>query len=53
MSVIEGLAGVAGVGYAFVFVSTFSRSHAEVLKKGFLDDIDTYLMISGTILYTS
>ena len=52
MSIIEGVTGLGGIGYALVMISTFSRSHAEVLKKGFLDDIETYLMISGINLYT-
>ena len=51
-SLIQGMSGLGGIGHAFVMVSTFSRSHAEVLKKGFLDDIETYLMISGITLNT-
>ena len=47
VGLIQGMAGLGGVGYAFVMVSTFSRAQAEVLKKGFSDDIETYLMISG------
>ena len=50
MGVIEGIAGLGGVGYALVMVSTFSRAQSEVLRKGFSDDIETYLMISGTTL---
>ena len=48
VGLIQGMAGLGGIGYAFVMVSTFSRAQAEVLKKGFSDDIETYLMISGT-----
>ena len=47
VGLIQGMAGLGGIGYAFVMVSTFSRAQAEVLKKGFSDDIETYLMISG------
>ena len=47
VGLIQGMAGLGGIGYAFVIVSTFSRAQAEVLKKGFSDDIETYLMISG------
>ena len=47
VGLIQGMTGLGGIGYAFVMVSTFSRANAEVLKKGFSDDIETYLMISG------
>ena len=47
VQLIEIMAALGGVGYAFVMVSTFSSANAEVLKKGFSDDIETYLMISG------
>ena len=50
MGVIIGMAGLGGTGYALVLVSTFSRAHSEALRKGFSDDIETYLMISGAIL---
>ena len=50
MGLIEGMAGLGGVGYALVMVSTFSRAQSEVLRKGFSDDIETYLMISGTTI---
>ena len=48
-TLIEGSIAIAGVGYAIVMVSTFSRAQSEALKKGFPDDIETYLMISGTL----
>ena len=47
VALIDGILALGGVGYAFVMVSTFSRAQSEVLKKGFSDDIETYLMISG------
>ena len=30
-----------------VMVSTFGRAQGAALRKGFKDDIDTYLLISG------
>ena len=48
VGLIEGIAGLGGVGYALVMVSTFSRAQSEVIGKGFSDDIETYLMISGS-----
>lgn len=44
---IQGMLGLGGFGYAFVIISTFSRAHSEALKKGFPENIETYLMISG------
>ena len=44
---IQGMMGLGGVGYAFVVVSTFTRAESEAIKKGFSDDLQTYLMISG------
>ena len=44
---IQGMLGLGGVGYAFVVISTFSRAQSEALRKGFADDVETYLMISG------
>ena len=45
---IQGMLGLGGFGYAFVIISTFSRAQSEALKKGFPENIETYLMISGT-----
>ena len=36
-----------GLGDAFIVVSTFSRIFEAVMRKGYPDDIPTYLMISG------
>ena len=43
-----------GFGYAQVMVSTFGRAQSAAVRKGFNDDIDTYLLIAGTIdeIYT-
>ena len=38
---------VVGLGNEIVMVSTFGRAQKAALKKGFKDDIDTYLMIAG------
>lgn len=44
---IQGSIGIAGFGYALVMVSTFGRTQAAALEKGFKDDIETYILISG------
>ena len=46
-SLIQGMAGLMGLGYALVMISTFSRAQMAALENGFPDDISTYLMISG------
>jgi len=38
---------IFGFGYALVVVSTFGRAQSAALQKGFKDDIETYLLISG------
>ena len=43
---------IEGFGCAFVIVSTFARSQGAALKHGFNDDINTYLLISGTLTLT-
>ena len=47
---IQAMLGLGGFGYAFVMVSTFSRAQKDALKKGFADDIQTHLMISGVFI---
>ena len=39
---------IAGLGYSFGMVSTFTRAQGSALQKGFKDDIETYILISGT-----
>ena len=39
---------VCAAGNAFCMVSTYGRAHRAALKKGFEDNIDTYLLISST-----
>ena len=38
---------IIALGYALVVVSTFGRVQAAALKKGFKDNIETYLLING------
>ena len=38
---------LAGIAYASLVVSSFSRAQKRVLEMGFADDIHTYVMISG------
>ena len=40
----------AGIAYACLVVSSFSRAQRRVLEMGFADDINTYVMISGEML---
>ena len=44
---------LAGIAYSCMVVSSFSRAQVRVLQLGFADDINTYVMISGMINYTS
>ena len=44
---IQGMSCLGGIGYALVMVSTFSRAQSDALKRGFANDIETYLLISG------
>ena len=46
-SLIQGMSGLGGIGYALVIVSTFSRAHSAAIDCGLPDNIETYLMISG------
>ena len=43
-----GAASIIGLGYGMVIVSTFGRSQRAAIKMGYSNDIDTYLIISGT-----
>ena len=44
---------LAGIAYSCMVVSSFSRAQVRVLQLGFADDINTYVMISGMINYSS
>ena len=47
LSVIQGMVGLVGFGYALVMVSSFGRAQSAALNLGYVDDINTYIMISG------
>ena len=43
----QGMMALAGVAYASLVVSSFSRAQKKVLEMGFEDGINTSTMISG------
>ena len=49
LSVIQGMVGLVGFGYALVMVSSFGRAQSAALNLGYVDDINTYIMISGKV----
>ena len=38
-----------GFGFAFSMVSSFGRAHKAAISKGFNDDMDTYIFVSGNM----
>ena len=44
---MQAMMALAGAAYAAVVVSSFSRAQKRVLDMGFVDDINTHVMISG------
>ena len=48
LSIIQGMVGLVGFGYALVMVSSFGRAQSAALSLGYADDLNTYIMISGT-----
>ncbi len=42
-----GMSAIVGVGYSAVMVSTFARGYNMAMEKGYDDDMDSYLAISG------
>jgi len=46
-SLVRGMMALAGVAYASLVVSSFSRAQKKVLEMGFEDGINTSTMISG------
>ena len=44
---------LAGLSYASIVVSSFSRAQNRVLQMGFADDMNTYVMISGMMIFNS
>ena len=49
LSMIQGMVGLFGFGDALVMVSSFGRAQSAALKLGYVDDINTYIMISSKI----
>ena len=49
--IIQIATGFAGLGNALLVVSTFSRSQRAALDLGYADDINTYIAISGTLVF--
>ena len=50
LSIIHGMAGLFGFGYALVLVSSFGRAQSTALSLGYSDNLNTYIMISGNYL---
>ena len=50
LSVIQGMVAMVGFGYALVMVSSFGRAQSAALNLGYADDLNTYIMISGSLL---
>ena len=46
------MVSIVGVGYASVMVSSFTRSHRAAMRKGYVDDIGTNLIISSKFMVT-
>ena len=44
---IQGAVAISGLGYAMVLVSTFGRSQKAATRKGYNNDMNTSLIISG------
>ena len=44
----QGMMALAGVSYGNLVVSSYSIAHNRILQLGFADDINTYVMISGS-----
>ena len=40
-----------GSGFAFCMVSSFGRAHFAAITKGFNDDMDTYIFVSGKTIF--
>ena len=49
--VIYCMSTLAGLGMGLVTVSSFSRLKSAILHQGFEDNINTYLLMSGKIIY--
>ena len=49
LSLVQAMVGFFAFGYASVVVSSFGRAQTSALNLGYLDDISTYIMISGEL----
>ena len=49
LSVIKGMAVLVGMGNGLLMVSSFGRAQSAALNLGYVDDINTYIMISGKV----
>ena len=49
--IIQGMACIAGVSYALIVVSSFARAHKAAMNLGYADDIDTYIALSGILIF--
>lgn len=47
VDLLFGIGAWVGFSYTFCMVSTFSRAHGEAMRKGYNDDLSTYLILSG------
>ncbi|TRY80689.1 hypothetical protein TCAL_09016 [Tigriopus californicus] len=47
VNLLFGMGAWIGFSYTFCMVSTFSRAHNEAMKRGYNDDLPTYLILSG------
>ena len=50
LSIIQGMAGLAGFAYASLVVSSFARAQRAAMNLGYADDIGTYIAISGILM---
>lgn len=46
----QGMFTLFGCGYSLIFISTFDRIYRQIISKGYSDCIETYLVVSGTLL---
>ena len=51
LCLIQGMVGLFGFGQSLVMVSSFGRAQSAALSFGYADELNTYIMISGTVEY--
>ena len=49
-SFTQGMFTLFGCGYSLIFISTFDRIYRQTIAKGYSDNIETYLVVSGITL---